>query len=150
MMLLEQTITPIHTVITGEASKEGGSTVTVAPTTGHEQPVDRGQPIFVVVPTQSTPIQAPQLAVIPSSTTLPTVEDASATSSLFQQLPPNQMAGAQPMVFQTPPPPNQMASATSGFPDATTAKLDGRCITGGSPDTTTAKPDGRRTTGGFL
>ncbi|CAH1423504.1 unnamed protein product [Lactuca virosa] len=111
MMSLEQTTTPTPTIIADEASKEGGSVVTVAPTTGQEQPVDGGQPSSTVVSTQSTLIQAPQLAVIPSSTMTPTVEDASATPSLFQQLPQNQITCAQPVVFQTPPPPNQMAGA---------------------------------------
>ncbi|CAI9290758.1 unnamed protein product [Lactuca saligna] len=145
MMSLEQTTTPTLTVIIGEASKEGGSTVTIAPTTRQEQPVDGGQPSYATMSTQNTLIQAPQLAVRPSSTTPPMVEDTNATPIFFQQLPPNQVSGIQLVVFQTPPPPNQMAGAQPVvFQTPPPAKSDGRRTTGSFPDTID-KPDGRGT-----
>ncbi|CAI9290990.1 unnamed protein product [Lactuca saligna] len=109
MMLLQQTTTPIPKIIVGETSQAAGSTIISAPICGLQQPVDKGQTSSAAVSTQSTPMQAPLLTVIPSNTTLPTVEDVNATPSFFQQPPPNQMVGTQSVVFQTPPPPNQMA-----------------------------------------
>ncbi|CAH1412427.1 unnamed protein product [Lactuca virosa] len=81
MMSLEPVIAPVLTPVTGEASQQGGSTITTAPTNEIWRPTAEWPISSAAVMIQSTSMQTPQLTVISISTTPPTVTTSVAYQS---------------------------------------------------------------------
>lgn len=75
MMSLEPVIAPVLTPLTGEASQKGGSTVTTTPTNELQRPTVEGPASSTVVMAQNASMKTPQLTLISSSTTPPTVDN---------------------------------------------------------------------------
>lgn len=107
MMSLEPIITPTFTpqrttTIAGEAPQQGGSTITTALMSEIWRLITNESTSSATVLTQNAPSQRQQLTTISSSTTPPTVDNASGMPTFSKAPPLNQMTREQMVAFQTP------------------------------------------------